>query len=141
MLNTILQAMPSQGISITGILVVIIVVFFILKILLRVLEMLGLNTILYRIAFYISRRNGTPGSSQAVLCLLMLLKSALKKDLKKKTYKSITGWNLVHEIANRYICSFSLYGHDFTFTVIADSIGSIDFQGLNFEKLEELNQR
>lgn len=133
--------MPSQGISITGILVVIIVVFFILKILLRVLEMLGLNTILYRIAFYISRRNGTPGSSQAVLSLLTLLKSALKKDLKKKTYKSITGWNLVHEIANRYICSFSLYGHDFTFTVIADSIGSIDFQGLDFEKLEELNQR
>lgn len=141
MLNTILQAMPSQGISITGILVVTIVVFFILKILLRVLEMLGLNTILYRIAFWISRRNGTPGSSQAVLSLLMLLKSALKKDLKKKTYKSITGWNLVHEIANRYICSFSLYGHDFTFTVIADSIGSIDFQGLDFEKLEELNQR
>ena len=137
----LLQTMPSQGISITGILVVIIVVFFILKILLRVLEMLGLNTILYRIAFYISRRNGTPGSSQAVLSLLTLLKSALKKDLKKKTYKSITGWNLVHEIANRYICSFSLYGHDFTFTVIADSIGSIDFQGLDFEKLEELNQR
>ena len=26
-------------------------------------------------------------------------------------------------------------------TVIADSLGSIDFQGLDFEKLEELNQR
>lgn len=26
-------------------------------------------------------------------------------------------------------------------TVIADSLGSIDFQGLDFEKLEEQNQR
>jgi len=96
---------------------------------------------IYRIAFYICRRNGTPGSPFAVYSLLMLLKSALKKDLKKKTYKNITGWNLVHEIANRYICSFSLYDHDFTFTVIADSLGSIDFQGLDFEKLEELNRK
>lgn len=32
-----------------------------------------------------------------------------------------------------------MYRHKFT--VIADSIGSIDFQGLDFEKLEELNQR
>lgn len=133
MLSVILQAGPSQGGSMYPYIIIGIVLFLILRKLSWVW--------IYRIAFYISRRNGTPGSSQAVLSLLMLLKSALKKDLKKKTYKNITGWNLVHEIANRYICSFSLYGRDFTFTVIADSLGSIDFQGLDFEKLEELNQR
>lgn len=119
--------------SVVGIILIIVIAIF----LIRKLSWVWI----YRIAFYISRRNGTPGSPFAVYSLLMLLKSALKKDLKKKTYKNITGWNLVHEIANRYICSFSLYDHDFTFTVIADSLGSIDFQGLDFEKLEELNRK
>ena len=96
---------------------------------------------LYRIIFYISRQNGTAGSPLAVLSLLMMLKSAFKKGLKKETYKNIKNWNIVHEIANRYHCSFLLYDREFSFTVIADSLSNLDFEGLDVEGIEELNQR
>lgn len=96
---------------------------------------------IYRIIFYISRQNGTAGSPFAVYSLLMFLKSAFKKGLRKETYKNIKNWNIVHEIANRYHCSFLLYDHEFSFTVIADSLSNLDFEDLDMEGLEELNQR
>ena len=80
---------------------------------------------IYRIAFYISRQNGMPGSPFAVYSLLMLLKSAFKKGLKKETYH----------------CSFLLYDREFSFTVIADSLSNLDFEDLDMEGIEELNQR
>lgn len=71
----------------------------------------------------------------------MLLKSAFKKGLKKETYKNIKNWNIVHEIANRYHCSFLLYDREFSFTVIADSLSNLDFEDLDMEGIEELNQK
>ena len=64
-----------------------------------------------------------------------------KKGLKKETYKNIKNWNIVHEIANRYHCSFLLYDREFSFTVIADSLSNLDFEDLDMEGIEELNQR
>lgn len=96
---------------------------------------------LYRIIFYISRQNGMPGSPFAVYSLLMLLKSVFKKGLKKETYKNIKNWNIVHEIANRYHCSLFLYDREFSFTVIADSLSNLDFEDLDIDGIEELNQR
>ena len=69
------------------------------------------------------------------------LKSAFKKGLKKETYKNIKNWNIVHEIANRYHCSFLLYDREFSFTVIADSLSNLDFEDLDMEGIEELNQK
>lgn len=117
--------------------VVIILIIVVAILLLRKLSWVWI----YRIAFYISRQNGMPGSPFAVYSLLMLLKSAFKKGLKKETYKNIKNWNIVHEIANRYHCSFLLYDHEFSFTVIADSLSNLDFEDLDMEGIEELNQR
>lgn len=71
----------------------------------------------------------------------MFLKSVFKKGLKKETYRNITNWNIVHEIANRYHCSFLLYGREFSFTVIADSLSNLDFEDLDMEGIEELDKR
>ena len=117
--------------------VVIILIIVIAILLIRKLSWVWI----YRIAFYISRQNGMPGSPFAVYSLLMLLKSAFKKGLKKETYKNIKNWNLVHEIANRYHCSFLLYDREFSFTVIADSLSNLDFEDLDMEGIEELDQR
>lgn len=94
----------------------------------------------YRIAYYICRRNLSPDSSYCILSLLMMLKSAFKKGLKKKTYENVTDWNLVYEIGNRYSLSFLLYGRSFSCTVIADSLGSVDFQDLDIEGIEDLEK-
>ena len=117
--------------------VVIILIIVVAILLLRKLSWVWI----YRIAFYISRQNGMPGSPFAVYSLFMLLKSAFKKGLRKETYKNIKNWNIVHEIANRYHCSFLLYDHEFSFTVIADSLSNLDFEDLDMEEIEELNQR
>ena len=141
MLFVTLQAVPGQGISITGIIIIVVTAFFVMKMLLKLLKLSGLGMIMYRIIFYISRQNGTPGSPFAVYSLLMFLKSAFKKGLKKETYRNITNWNIVHEIANRYHCSFLLYGNEFSFTVIADSLSNLDFEDLDIEGIEELDKR
>lgn len=129
----VLQAGPSQGGSIFPFILLGVILLFVLRKLSWVW--------IYRIAFYISRQNGMPGSPFAVYSLLMLLKSAFKKGLKKETYKNIKNWNIVHEIANRYHCSFLLYDREFSFTVIADSLSNLDFEDLDMEGIEELNQR
>ena len=128
MSSIVLQAGPSHGGSIFPFILLCIILLFVLRKLSWVW--------IYRIAFYISRQNGMPGSPFAVYSLLMLLKSAFKKELKKETY-----WNIVHEIANRYHCSFLLYDREFSFTVIADSLSNLDFEDLDMEGIEELNQR
>lgn len=118
------------------------VIFIVLILVIAILLLRRLSWVwIYRIAFYISRQNGMPGSPFAVYSLLKLLKSVFKKGLKKETYKNIKNWNIVHEIANRYHCSFFLYDREFSITVIADSLSNLDFENLDVEGIEELNLR
>lgn len=95
---------------------------------------------LYRVAYYICRRNVGPESPFSILILLMILKASFKKGLRKKTFRNISNWNLVYEIGNRYSCSFVLYNQDVSFTVIADANANLDFQDLDVEGLEKLDR-
>ncbi len=116
------------------------IILIIVVILLLLLIISSLKAGLYRIVYYISRRNVGPESSICVLSLLLLLKSTFKKGLSRRTYKSISDWNLVYEFGNRYSLSFMLKGYEFSCTVIADSLGGIDVKDLDTSALENLDR-
>lgn len=110
------------------ILIVIILVVIFLMILLS-------RASIWDIAYYVVRSNLSPSSSLCILILLSRIKKIFKKGLTKKTYNSITDWNLVYEIGNRYVLSFSIMSHEMICYVVADSSGGISIHGLNMNEL------
>jgi len=70
-----------------------------------------------------------------------MLKSTFKRGLKKKHTKILGNGTLSMTIASRYHCSFFLYESAFSFTVIADFLSNLDYEDLDVDCIEKLNQR